>query len=101
MASVKVSIAEAQHDVGRLIRRAERGDLIEITRGGEQVAVLLSATAYASLRREHSAFIDAAESVRRSMGVEALGICDADFEDLRGSHAGRLEETERHRDRPR
>ena len=100
MASIKVSIDDAQRDVGRLIRRAERGDLIEITRRGQQVAVLLSATAYASLRRERSAFIDAAEKVCRRMGVEALGICDADFEDLRDSDTGCLETTERHRDRP-
>lgn len=41
MASVTVSIAEAQRDVGRLIRRAERGDLIKITRHAQRVAVLL------------------------------------------------------------
>jgi hypothetical protein len=34
------------------------------------------------------------------MGVDALGIGDADFEDLRGIDAGRLEQTERHRGRP-
>jgi prevent-host-death family protein len=101
VASIKVSITEVQQHVGHLIRRAERGDLIEITRRGKQVAVLLSATAYASLRRERSAFIDAAEKVRRRMGVDALGIGDANFEDLRGSDAGRLEEkTKRHRGRP-
>lgn len=100
MVSVNISIGEAQQNVGRLIRRAERGDLIEITRRGEQIAILLSATAFASLMRKYSAFIDALEKVRRRMGVDALGICDADFEELRGSDSGCLEKTEHYRDRP-
>jgi len=46
MAATKVSVAEARQNFARLIKRAEQGRAIEITRRGESVAVLLSASEY-------------------------------------------------------
>ena len=46
MGAKKVSVAEARQNFARLIKRAQRGDAIEITRRGESVAVILSASEY-------------------------------------------------------
>ena len=63
MASTKVSVAEARQNFARLIKRAEHGNAIEITRRGEPVAVLVSASEYAAITGERSSFIEAARSV--------------------------------------
>lgn len=89
MASNKVSVAEARQNFARLIKRAEHGNAIEITRRGERVAVLLSAAEYAAITAERSSFIEAVRQVRDRMGVEELGIGDADFDLLRDRSPGR------------
>ena len=68
MASTKVSVAEARQNFARLIKRAEHGNAIEITRRGEPVAVLVSASEYAAITGERSSFIEAARQVRSRMG---------------------------------
>ena len=77
-----------QH-VARLIKRAQQGKTIEITRRGEPVAVLLSATEYSAIMGERSSFIDAMKHVRERLGVDELEIGDAEFEGLRGESPGR------------
>ena len=89
MASSKVSVAEARQNFARLIKRAERGNSIEITRRGEPVAVLLSASKYAAMTGERPSFIEAARQVRDRMGVAGLGIGDADLDELRDRSPGR------------
>ena len=58
MAATKVSVAEARQDFAGLIKRAQQGNAIEITRRGEPVAVLLSTAEYSALKGERSSFID-------------------------------------------
>lgn len=89
MAPTKVSVAEARQNFARLIKRAEHGNSIEITRRGEPVAVLVSASEYASMTGERPSFITATRHVRSRMGVESLGIGDSDFDDLREESPGR------------
>ena len=89
MAATKVSVAEARQHFARLIKRAQQGKTIEITRRGEPVAVLLSASAYSAITGEHSSFIDAMSQVRERLGVDELEIGDAEFEGLRGESPGR------------
>ena len=89
MASTKVSVAEARQHFARLIKRAENGNAIEITRRGEPVAVLLSASEYAAITGERASFIAAVTQVRNRMDVEALDIGDTDFDDLRDRSPGR------------
>jgi hypothetical protein len=50
---------------------------------------LLSASEYAAITGERSSFIAAAREVRSRMGVESLGIGDAEFDDLREESPGR------------
>jgi prevent-host-death family protein len=89
MAETKVSVAEARQHFARLIKRAQQGKTIEITRRGEPVAVLLSASAYSAITGERSSFIDAMNRVRERLGVDDLEIGDAEFEGLRGESPGR------------
>jgi len=89
MAANKVSVAEARQHFARLIERARQGKTIEITRRGEPVAVLLSASEYSAITGERPSFIDAMSQVRERLGVDELEIGDADFEGLRGESPGR------------
>jgi len=89
MAETKVSVAEARQHFARLIKRAQQGKTIEITRRGEPVAVLLSASEYSAITGDHSSFVAAMREVRERLGVEDLGIGDAEFEGLREESPGR------------
>jgi prevent-host-death family protein len=89
MAPTKVSVAEARQNFARLIKRAEHGNAIEITRRGEPVAVLLSASDYAAMTGERGSFAEAVRKVRDRLDVEDLGIGDKDFDDLRDESPGR------------
>ena len=89
MAATKVSVAEARQHFAHLIKRAQQGKTIEITRRGEPVAVLLSASEYSAITGERSSFIDAMSQVRERLGVDELEIGDAEFEGLRGGSPGR------------
>lgn len=89
MADKTYSVAEARQNFARLIRSAERGKAIEITRRGEPVAVLLSAAEYLALIGERAPFTEALHRLRERLEVEDLGIGNEEFEGLRGESAGR------------
>ena len=89
MSATKVSVAEARQNFARLIKRAEQGKAIEITRRGESVVVLLSAAEYLKLTSERPSFMEAALRVRERLDVESLGIGDDEFEGLRDESPGR------------
>jgi prevent-host-death family protein len=89
MAATKVSVAEARQNFARLIKRAEQGRAIEITRRGESVAVLLSASEYLTLTGDRPSFVEATRRVRERLDVESLGIGDEEFEGLRDESPGR------------
>jgi prevent-host-death family protein len=89
MASSKVSVAEARQHFARLIKRAEQGKAIEITRRGEPVAVLVSAAEYSAITGDRPSFMDATAQIRERLDVDSLGIGDSDFEGLREESPGR------------
>ena len=89
MGATKVSVAEARQNFARLIKRAEQGRAIEITRRGESVAVLLSASEYLTLTGDRPSFVEATRRVRDRLDVESLGIGDEEFEGLRDESPGR------------
>jgi prevent-host-death family protein len=89
MAATKVSVAEARQHFARLIKRAQQGKTIEITRRGEPVAVLLSAAEYSAITGERASFMDATRQVRERLGVDDLDIGNSDFEGLRDQSPGR------------
>jgi prevent-host-death family protein len=83
------SVAEARQNFARLIKRAEHGNVIEITRRGEPVVVLFSASDYAAMTGERSSFAEAVRRLQNRLGVEDLGIGDEDLDDLREESPGR------------
>lgn len=89
MAGRSYSVAEARQNLARLIRDAERGRAVEITRRGQRVAVLLSASEYLALTGERPSFVAAVGAVRTRLDVEHLGIGDDDFTGLRDRSPGR------------
>lgn len=89
MAATKVSVAEARQNFARLIKKAQRGKPIEITRRGEPVAVLLSASDYLHLTGDRPSFIDAVDRVRERLEVDSLAIGEVEFEGLRDESPGR------------
>jgi prevent-host-death family protein len=89
MAATKVSVAEARQNFARLIRRAQQGKAIEITRRGESVAVLLSASEYLSLTGDRPSFVEAIDRIRKRLDVNELEIGDEEFAELREKSPGR------------
>lgn len=83
------SVAEARQSFARLLQTAERGRVVEITRRGQPVAVVLSAAQYLALVGEGPSFRAAIDDLRARLGVERLGIVDDDFAGLRDASAGR------------
>ena len=89
MASRRYSVAEARQNLARLIRDAERGRAVEITRRGQPVAVLLSASRYLDLTGEARSFVAAVATIRKRLDVDRLGIGNEEFEGLRDAAPGR------------
>lgn len=89
MAEKSYSVAEARQNLARLIRAAEHGRAVRITRRGEPVAVLLSASEYLALSGETRSFVEAIGAIRDRLEVERLGIGHEDFAGLRDDSPGR------------
>ena len=89
MASRSYSVAEARQNLARLIRDAERGRAVEITRRGEPVVVLLSASGDLALTGERPSFVAAVGAIRERLAVDQLGIGEVEFDGLRDEAPGR------------
>lgn len=72
--SDKHSIAEARRNLPRLVREAERGKAVELTRRGEPVAVLIGCRQFERLVGRHRSFIDAYEEFAKEVDLLDLGI---------------------------
>ena len=84
------SIAEARNTLPQLIREAENGESIELTRRGEGVAVLVGRRQYERLTRRERRFSEALDEFRRDHDVVSLEIDpDEIFGGLRDQDAGR------------
>jgi prevent-host-death family protein len=63
----RYSIAEARHNLAALVHELEAQPIIELTRRGIPVAVLLSLEAYRQLRREPPSFWEAYTAYRATV----------------------------------
>ncbi|MGH9867335.1 MAG: type II toxin-antitoxin system Phd/YefM family antitoxin [Candidatus Polarisedimenticolia bacterium] len=68
------SIAEARTHLPSLVRQAESGEAVELTRRGEPVAVLIGRKQYVRLTSKHSRFVEAYEKFVRDFDLAELGI---------------------------
>lgn len=85
----KYSVADARHNLPALVHDAERGSLVEVTRRGQAVAMLMSMDRYHQLERRRPDFWSALQDFRRTTDLEALGVDDAFVDSLRDRTAGR------------
>ncbi len=70
----KYSIAEARNGLAKLVREAEAGQNVELTRRGRAVAVLVGRGDYERLVSGPRSFWAAYRVLRREAGLAALGI---------------------------
>jgi len=68
------SISEARSNLPKLVREAEGGKAVELTRRGEAVAVLVGCRQYERLIGRHRSFFDAYEEFKRDVGLAELAI---------------------------
>ena len=81
----RYSIAEARRNLPRLVREAERGKAVELTRRGESVAMLISRRRFEKLASHHSGFAEAYRTFAESVDLAKL---DLDPDQLfSGAHA--------------
>ncbi len=70
----KHSIAEARRNLPKLIREAERGKTVELTRYGNSVAVLVGRQAFERLAVGRRRFSDAYKDFRRTVDLAELDV---------------------------
>lgn len=70
--SDKHSIAEARSNLPRLVRDAESGKAVELTRRGEAVAVLIGRRQYERLTGRYRSFSDAYEDFTQDVDLIEL-----------------------------
>ncbi|MBM3466084.1 MAG: type II toxin-antitoxin system Phd/YefM family antitoxin [Armatimonadetes bacterium] len=85
----RYSIAQARNHLPRLVHHAEEGRLIELTRRGKPVAVIVSMEQYEHLAAHRPSFWDAVQAFRERHGTDGLELSDEDFANLRGRGPGR------------
>ncbi len=83
------TVARARQQFANLIASAERGGVVEITRRGKPVAVVISAAQYAGLSGASRPFVVAVSELRDRLGVADLEIDDQTFAGLRDRSSGR------------
>ena len=87
--SKRYSIAEARHNLAAIVHDLDRQPLVELTRRGEPVAVLLSIEAYRRLVPPAATFWEAYTSFRSAVDLAQLGIEPEVFADVRDRSPGR------------
>lgn len=84
------SIAEARTNLPQLVREAESGEPIELTRRGESVAVLIGRRQYERLAARSRRFSDAWSEFTQEVALSELEIDpDEVFSDVRDTRPGR------------
>lgn len=84
------SIAEARENLPRLVREAEAGELVELTRRGESVAVLVGRQQYERLVSGSRRFSEAWDEFTRQVNLAELEIDpDEIFSNVRDARPGR------------
>ncbi len=86
----KHSIAEARNNLPSLVRAAESGKVVELTRRGEPVAVLVGRKRYDRMIAENRGFAAAYDDFVDTVDLKALAIDPDEFlAGVRGEGPGR------------
>lgn len=84
----RYSIAEARHDLARIVHELDDQPVIELTRRGEPVAVLVSFARYQRSQPAGASFWDAYTAFRTAYGHDTIETADV-FDDVRDRAPGR------------
>jgi prevent-host-death family protein len=68
------SIAEARSNLPKLVREAERGNVVELTRRGESVAVLIGRRQFEQLTSSYRSFAEAYGNFAKVIDLAELAI---------------------------
>jgi cellobiose PTS system EIIB component len=85
----KYSIAEARHDLAAIVKELEQQPVIQITRRGQPVAVLVSTREFERLSAPRTGFWEAFETFREDVDLAKNGLDASFFENLRQKDIGR------------
>ena len=86
----KYSITEARRNLPRLVREAEHGKTVELTRRGETVAVLVGRRKFERLAAGRRSFAGAYREFKKTVDLEKLDLDpDEIFADARDTSPGR------------
>ena len=85
----EVSISEARENLPSLVRDAERGLTVTLTRRGEAVAVLISTDRYQTYARSSVPLSRALEDFRDTHDLDELDV-ESVYEDVRDRAEGRV-----------
>jgi prevent-host-death family protein len=83
------SVGSARANLPAILDDVQSGQVIQVTRHGKPVAVILSPGEYASLERRQSPFSEACAEFRQRFAVKELGLERDDFASLRDQRPGR------------
>jgi len=83
------SIAEARHDLAALVHELDKKPVIELTRRGKPVAMLVSLREYNRLRAAHANFWDAYTAFRERNNLAELKIDPKIWKGVRDPSPGR------------
>jgi prevent-host-death family protein len=85
----KYSISDARSNLPHVVREAEAGQAVELTRRGHAVAVLLSTAEYGRLRESRRSFAQAYADFRGRYDLEEIGVDESVFLRARDPTEGR------------
>ena len=83
------SVGSARANLPTILDDVQSGRVIQVTRRGKPVAVIMSPAEYATLERRQSTFSEACADFRERFGVQQLGLDRRFFQALRDPRPGR------------
>jgi prevent-host-death family protein len=83
------SVGSARANLPGILDDVQAGRVIEVTRHGQPVAVIMSSAEYATLERRQTPFGEACTEFRQRFDVQELGLGRDYFESLRDRRPGR------------
>lgn len=87
--TITQSVADARNHFPELVHQAEGGAVVEITRRGKAVAVLVSKNEYTRLTQARPDVWQAIQDWRKTVDWDELGDVDEIFADVRDRSPGR------------
>lgn len=83
------SVGSARANLPTILNDVQSGRVVQVTRRGQPVAVIMSPAEYATLERRESTFGEACTEFRERFGIQDFGLDKGFFRALRDPKPGR------------